>query len=160
KKNGRLVPPVPVLGSSFLKSAAVDHIDLDISETREAQRLRRGWREIDDAAADKGSAIIDPHYDRATAALIRDPHHRAERQRPVRGSERARRYMLAVGGTAIPVNRGNSALRRGRQRQSPDASDKSRSKHSFLEARNSHDHPVGLLMGRVIESAARELGAL
>ena len=47
----------------------------------EADRPRRGWRQIDVTPADKGTAIIDPHRH---ASIVADADQRPKRKRAVR----------------------------------------------------------------------------
>ena len=73
-----------------------DDVEKTLVQAGEAERPGAGRREVDDAAADERSPIVDAHHYRAPVALIGDPHQRAERQRAVR------RGRVAPGDTLSP----------------------------------------------------------
>src|SRR5438552_10064635 len=92
------------------RALIVEPLDFHIHHARghEAERLRRGSREIDDAGGVARAAIVDPDLDATSVREIGDPHDRAHRQRAMRGRERIRieelaaRGALARGKTTVP----------------------------------------------------------
>jgi len=76
-------------------------------------------REVDDAAAHEGPAIVDAHDDAAAVRAIGHAHLRAERQRAMRGGQPTRSGTFAVGCADAGVDRRYSGLSvcNGRERQ-------------------------------------------
>ncbi len=89
-------PPVEVPVAPRL--TLVGARERDRREPRERQGSRPCRRQIDDAAADERPAIVDPHHHRLAVALVGDAHHRAERQRAMRGGQAAGICALAARG--------------------------------------------------------------
>ena len=54
-----------------------------MAEPVDADRARRGARQVDDTAANEGSAIVDAHDNSVAVVRVGDAHARAERQRTV-----------------------------------------------------------------------------
>ena len=53
-----------------MSAAAVDDVKRHGRQTREAQRAGCRWRHVDDPAAHKWSAVVDPDDHRATTTLV------------------------------------------------------------------------------------------
>src|SRR5262245_49104839 len=101
--------PVPTFPENAPESA-LDDADIDRSEAGEAELARAGGRQVDDAAANEGTAVVDADHDRTAVFLVGDAHLGAERQRLVGGRQRGRLGTLAIGSPAsfISVDRSNS----------------------------------------------------
>jgi hypothetical protein len=89
----------------------------------EADRPRRGWRQIDVTPADKGTAIIDPHRH---ASIVADADQRPKRKRAVRRGhcgtveELTARSKVTTQAVAVAVDAGHFGARRqtpGKQRE-------------------------------------------
>ena len=74
------------------------HVDLGHALVDYSQALGCITREVEDAAVDIGSAVIDPNHDRLAGFHIGDLKPGAERQGSVRGRQLARIEVLAVRG--------------------------------------------------------------
>ena len=89
----------------------------------EADRPRRGWRQIDVTPADKGTAIIDPHRH---ASIVADADQRPKRKRAVRRGHcgtvevLTARSKMTTQAIAVAVDAGHFGVRRhasGKQRE-------------------------------------------
>ena len=89
----------------------------------EADRPRRGWRQIDVTPADKGTAIIDPHRH---ASIVADADQRPKRKRAVRRGhcgtveELTARSKVTTQAISVAVDAGHFGVRRhasGKQRE-------------------------------------------
>ena len=74
--------------------------DLDVGRARidHANRLCRSAREVQNAALDKRTAVIDAHDDGMTVGGVGNAQVSPERQRPVRRRMAIRIKMLSIGG--------------------------------------------------------------
>ena len=128
---------------------AADHFDGDVSEAVHAQRVGRGRRHVDDAAADERPAIVDAHDDRSAGLMIGDPNLGPERQGcDARRSSRKRSRVLRW----RCVRRNKLKQRRlvpMRSSVEQQSRQESRGKHKLRQALHSHDRPFELLMGVV-----------
>src|ERR1700733_1243069 len=122
--------------------------------------MRTRRRQVDDAAADEGPAIVDAHHDRTAGVVIGDPHHGAERQGAMGGGERPRRKPFAARGPRpLRIDGSNTRLRRSAQSKADGRCKKSESKYEFPRAKPSHYVPITLLIGRVVRLGPASHGA-
>ena len=132
--------------------------DGDLGGAREADGPGRGMRKVDDAAADIGAAIVDPHHDRTAVPLVHDPDPRAEGQRLVRGRESMRVEFLAVRGApslkARPVPGGQAREgRSGRERRARAADDESEGSR-YHQLRSTHHNSLSKLNHSMLGSTS------
>src|SRR5579883_3264559 len=92
--------PLWLVGGGGLVAPGINCFDQHRSDAvvLHAESLCRAAREIDDAAVDIRSPIIDTHHDRAPIVEVRDAHDTVERQGAVRRRQIVHVIALAAGG--------------------------------------------------------------
>src|SRR5262249_24031379 len=97
-----------------VRSTLLNDVDLDLCDTppNHPELLSGRMRDIDNASANKRTAVIDPDRYGATRGDVSDPHPRAEGQRGVSGRQFAGIVLFAARGLrAVPVVAGKPLRR-------------------------------------------------
>ena len=89
-----------------------------------SDRQGTGRRQVDDAAMNVGTTVIDANNHRQAVPDVGDFHHGAETQRAMRRGERIGKGIFAVGDRLVAVDRGDAAVDlRGMRRRTRPRSD-------------------------------------
>jgi hypothetical protein len=85
------------------KCRLLNHVEFDLRDalSGHSQRFSGGTRDVNDASGHERTTVIDPNRHGAPSGDVRDTQARAERQRPVSGSQFARIEFFAARGLRV-----------------------------------------------------------